>query len=68
MPLCENFCAVNALVHSPIVKKEKDVDPWLAKFDELDTNGDGVIDFDDAIEDLQKENLLCLPKGWWGLE
>ena len=46
------------LVQQELVKKEKDVDPWLAKFDELDTNGDGVIDFDDAIEDLQKENRI----------
>ena len=46
---------VAMLVQQELVKKEKDVDPWLAKFDELDTNGDGIIDFDDAIEDLQKE-------------
>ena len=47
---------VAMLVQQELVKKEKDIDPWLAKFDELDINGDGVIDFDDAIEDLQKEN------------
>ena len=49
---------VAMLVQQELVKKEKDVDPWLAKFDELDVNGDGVIDFDDAIEDLQNELSL----------
>ena len=49
---------VAMLVQQELVKKEKDVDPWLAKFDELDVNGDGVIDFDDAIDELQNELIL----------
>ena len=34
---------------------EKDIDPWLRKFDELDKANIGVIDFDETIADLEME-------------
>jgi potassium channel subfamily K len=46
---------VAMLVQQELVQKEKDVDPWLKKFDELDKANIGVIDFDDTIADLEKE-------------
>ena len=46
---------VAMLVQLELVDKEKDVDPWLEKFDALDKNCRGFIDFDEAIEDLEKE-------------
>jgi voltage-gated potassium channel len=46
---------VAMLVNLELVDKKRDVEPWLKKFDLLDKKGSGVIDFDDAIEDLEQE-------------
>lgn len=46
---------VAMLVQSELVQKEKDIDPWLKKFDELDKANIGVIDFDETIADLEME-------------
>lgn len=46
---------VAMLVQQELVNKEKDVDPWLKKFEELDKAQVGILDFDDAIADLERE-------------
>ena len=46
---------VAMLVNLELVDKTKDVEPWLQKFDELDTKNTGIIDFDETIEDLERE-------------
>jgi len=46
---------VAMLVQLELVDKDRDVKPWLEKFDQLDKNKSGVIDFDEAIADLERE-------------
>lgn len=46
---------VAMLVNQGLVDKDRDVSPWLDKFDELDTKGSGVIDFDETIAELERK-------------
>lgn len=46
---------VSMLVQLELVDKDRDVKPWLEKFDQLDKSKKGVIDFDEAIADLEAE-------------
>jgi len=46
---------VAMLVQLELIDKEKDADPWLKRFDELDTNKSGVLNLDICIDALEKE-------------
>jgi hypothetical protein len=49
---------VAMLVHLELVDRSRDIDPWLTKFEELDINGDGHLDFNEAIENLEKAEQI----------
>jgi len=46
---------VSMLVNLDLVDRERDVTPWIKKFELLDKNKRGVIDFDETIKDLEIE-------------
>jgi voltage-gated potassium channel len=51
---------VAMLVNQGLVDKERDVNPWLLKFDELDKRSTGVIDFDETVAELEREEQIRL--------
>ena len=43
------------LVELGLVSEEKDVKPWIRKFEELDKSGDGLLNVEDVIMKLEHE-------------
>lgn len=72
---CEFLVAM--LVQTGVCDKENDIDPWLARFDQLDKDGSGMLDGDDIaimeaeekarIEQLQATQKQKSVSNDWGL-
>jgi len=43
------------LVELGLVNEEKDIKPWIKKFEELDVSGDGLLNVEDCIQRLEQE-------------